>query len=227
MEMNSKARFYSIFGITFILVGMYALSSYLSNRIREADGKIIALTAQAKGLQAERDKIGVSLDESNLKYADALRESAKFAAIARKAKIPPPAPPAPKTVEELTIPIRVALSQEALVVADPNRASILNQADGEKVFTYFEEAKRTSGFEAKVLAQANAISSLESALGAASGFAAIQDAALSTSGEQLANANNQVQVLNVAIKQQKTKSTLDKILWGAAGVGMGFLASRH
>lgn len=227
MNLDSKIRTYAIVAGAMLLTGAWAYVDYSENQIAQADGKIKILEEQAKAAKAESIRLDIALGASEFRFNAAERESARLAEVARKLRIPKPGPPAPVTADELTLAMRVALSPATLVVEDPSRDSVLNVADGQKVFNYFEEAKRIPGFELKVNAQDAAITSLETAV--KDGKQSVGDCRklVGSVGSELAISKQETVILTKQVQQAKSMGRVQKFLWGAAGVGVGFLAGKR
>ena len=227
MLFNSNARLYTIIAGATILVGSYSYSDYLRTKISESDGKIKILEADAKEAKGVRIRLELANQEAESKFRDADKESRRLADVARRLRIPPPPPPAPVTAEELTLTMRVALSPGSLVIEDPNKDSILNAADAQKVFVYFEEAKRIPEFLVKVSSQEAAITSLESTVAAGKQSVTNCNQLVQAGTVELGIARQEVAILAKEVKQVKTRSKLEKFLWGAAGIGVGVLVGKR
>lgn len=227
MDLNNPNRLYIALGVSALLLGMWGWKEHTDTLISQADGQVKFLEDAQRKLKAERDHLDTQLSAANFRFDSAEREARRLMDEARKRPTPPKPPPAPKTAEELTLSMRVALSPESLVVEDPNRPSVLNVADGQKVFLYFEEAKRIPGFESKVIAQDAALTGLQTTLKAAGDRFGLQTEALSLAGTQLETSQKETQILKKEVSQVKTRGRLQKILWGAAGLGVGFLVGKH
>lgn len=227
MELNDPRRLYVIGGVAALLVGMWAWKTHLDTVITQADGQVKELKQQASLLKEQALQKNKELVAANFRFEALEREARRLAGIAHRLPTPPDPPAAPETAEELTLSMRVALSPTALAVEDLNAQTLLSKPDAQKVFLYFEEAQRVPLFEQKTKAQEEAIVSLEAAVTAAGDRYALQGEALSLAGTQNENCNRQNAILAKEVSQTKTKGRLEKILWGAAGVGVGFLAARR
>lgn len=226
MDLNNPNRLYIALGIAGLLLIAYAGKIHLDNVIAQADGQVKLLKQREVLFQEEARLKNKELEAANFRYDALAREATRLAGIAHRIPTPPEVPPTPETAEELTVSLRVALSQQTLVVNDPNQSTILNKQDGEKVFVMFEEAKRIPGFESKVAAQEVAITSLETTLKAAGDRFSLQGEALSLAGTRLDNCQQETKILAKEVSQTKTRGRLQKILWGASGLAVGFLAAR-
>jgi uncharacterized coiled-coil protein SlyX len=226
-QMNTlkNLKWYIAGSVGLVLVGLLAVNHAQSKALENNLVNIKVLNDKIADTDSQRLSALNAKDEATA-WANAANERVKTLEIRLASKPYPPKPaPAPQTNPELeSVLVKFGLGEGLGVVLDtPSR---LAHADALKVYDWASEAARVAPLEDRVSAQGALIDGMKIQVNAEQIRADKTGEALTITTKQLALTQEEAKLLSKRVTLTESKSKVQKILWGAAGLGVGYLTGK-
>lgn len=224
MEIKNT-KWYAAISIGAIIVGLVIVNWAMGDELDRNIGKINNLRALVNETDSQRLMALNKLDEAtgwaNAANARVLELEKKLAT-----KPYPPKPgPAPVTNPEMeSTLVRFGLA-EGLLVLDTGKTQLAHQ-DSVKVYEWASQAARVAPLEDRLDAQGALVNGLKVQVGALEENVKVGSQALSVTTKQLSLTKQEADELAKRVTLTEKKGKVQKILWGVAGVGVGYLTGR-
>lgn len=207
------------------IVGALLYSSVQSLKAAKAEHAAAVL-----GVQAETQREYIADLETRVRKGDeekrVLEETYQHKLrVAESRPVPPPVGKPPVTSPELQNGLLdLGMKPGLVVVADPFAHSEMALSDAQSAWIWGNEAKRAKALEERIAALDEALKACGDLNNASTEQIRLRDETIVAIKKESSLSKNQAEELGKAVVAEKKKSTVQKWLWGAAGLGIGWLA---
>ena len=207
------------------LTVVVGVRTYNANKEREASARVEALTEENKRIN--QSSIALTVTINNLKDEIKGKEVDIANLRTKIANLPKPKPPIPLPPEpEAQISYFKGLHMEPVVVAERPGFLAFPPSNLPAIGQGLQDTQALAGMSVELRDTELLVEKLD-------GLGSMKDRQISQGELLLGNCEQRVVVgertvenLKIELKATKRKSLMDKILWGVAGIGVGFLAKR-
>lgn len=224
MEIKNT-KWYAITSISAIIIGLIIVNWAMGEELDRNATSINNLKMLVSETDSQRlDAIASMAEAKRWAEASAVKVVELEKRLATK-PYPPKPGPAPVTNPEMeSTLVRFGLA-EGLLVLDTGKTQLAHQ-DSVKVYEWASQALRVAPLEDRLDAQGALVDGLKVQVGALQEGAKFSDKALSKTTDQLVLTQKEANELAKRVTLTEKKGKVEKILWGVAGLGVGYLTGK-